>query len=149
MALEMVRAHNSFIVGFNAIVLQGPNVKDPKDKDDFMYFCYALVDAIHHHHSIEESTLFPQIEKIANKPGLMEKNVAQHESFHKGLDEFKNYVTKTKGADVEWNKLKKIVDSFVPQLMMHLNDEIIALRSLREYDSKELWEAWEMVEAEA
>ena len=149
MAVEMVRAHNTFILGFNAIVLQGPNVKDPKDKEDFMYFCHALMTAIHHHHGIEETTLFPYIEKVTNQPGLMEKNVEQHHALHMGIQQLESYVTNTKGEDMEWEEMKQMIDSFVPALMSHLNDEIVTLKSLRDYDSKELMKGWRAVEVEA
>jgi hypothetical protein len=149
MALEMVRSHNTFIHAFNSIFLQGPLISTAQDKADLMFFCHALVTTIRHHHRIEETTLFPHIEQVSHQPGLMSKNVEQHHSFEAGIDEFDKYVTSTTGDKMQWESLKAIMDAFMPQLLAHLNEEIVTIRGLMGVDSKELWKGWEATEKEA
>ena len=54
MANEMALVHNAFIRGFNAILLQGPNLPTPKLNQplnhSWLIFVRSLLRAIHHHH---------------------------------------------------------------------------------------------------
>jgi hemerythrin-like domain-containing protein len=142
----MSLAHNVFIRNLNAIYLQAPNIKLPLDIRDFLIFCQTFVEAIHHHHKVEEKYFFPAIEEYTGSKGLMEVNVHQHEAFEAGLDKFTEYVGAAAPEEFDGKKLIEIIDSFGEVLMGHLNDEINTLLGLEEYGGEKLRAAWDLLE---
>ena len=48
-------------------------------------------DTVEHHHLSEETDLFPAIERIAIKPGLMEQNAEQHHAFRPRVKRLRSY----------------------------------------------------------
>ncbi|ROT35339.1 hypothetical protein SODALDRAFT_328664 [Sodiomyces alkalinus F11] len=50
---------------------------------------------VHHHHSIEETYIFPEIEKFSGRPGFMDDPKHQHEEFHDGIEKLVTYTTTT------------------------------------------------------
>jgi hemerythrin-like domain-containing protein len=76
----MALAHNVLIRGLNSIYLQAPNIK-PEDHSDFINYCKSWCQVLENHHTGEETTLFPQIEKITGEAGIMDVNVEQHRMY--------------------------------------------------------------------
>ena len=58
---------------------------------------------IEHHHWVEESFIFPEIEKLAGKPGLMDDPKHQHALFHDGLAKLLAYSDSTAPEDYRWD----------------------------------------------
>ncbi|CAI6339736.1 unnamed protein product [Periconia digitata] len=145
----MCLAHNVLIRGLNAIYLQGPNVKDPKDVTDFAFFCNAWVKTVHHHHDAEEKVLFPELQKFTQDANVMKENLEQHQKFFEGMFEFDRYMRELDRNSFDWNATKAKLDAFAPDLMRHLNDEIPTILSLKKYDSEGIRKVWKKTEDEA
>ncbi|KAF4958739.1 hypothetical protein FSARC_10930 [Fusarium sarcochroum] len=147
MAAEMSLVHNCLIRGINAIYLQSPNIAargTKKDKLDFANFALRWGDMIHEHHEVEETELFPEVNEICGVPGLMDANVNEHKLFHSGLESYREYLLKVTKENEEFDgvKLQGIVDSFMPVLTEHLENEIDTLLGLEKYSDKTDWEKW-------
>jgi hemerythrin-like domain-containing protein len=142
----MALAHNLLLRVLNSIYLQCTTPTLPTDIQDLLIYAQSWLDAIHHHHSCEETFFFPEIEAYTGEKGIMEKNVSQHEAFHPGLEEFKKYVYETKIEDYDGRKLRTIIDGFGNILMTHLNDEIETLMELERFGGERLAEAWAQLE---
>ncbi|RGP74487.1 hypothetical protein FLONG3_6046 [Fusarium longipes] len=146
-AAEMTVVHNMLLRGVNAIYLQAVNVAErgtKKDKSDFANFAWSWSEEVLTHHKVEETLIFPEINRIAEVPGLMDANIEEHHLFHVGLDEFRAYVDKLrKGEDeLDGRKLNGIIDSFMPVLRDHLENEIDTLVGLEKYADKCDWGKW-------
>jgi hemerythrin-like domain-containing protein len=80
--IEMANVHNLLLRGLNSIYLQAPHITLPADIADLLLYTKAWADTVHHHHSHEESILFPRIDALAKEAGvpesLMNPNVDQH-----------------------------------------------------------------------
>lgn len=147
MASEMIIIHNVLIRGVNAIYLQCINVGErgtDKDKIDFANFAARWAELAHEHHSAEEDSFFPGINKLTMTPGLMDGNLAEHEAFEPGLKEFAEYVLNVSEGIVHYDghKVKSLLDSFMPILNSHLENEIPSLVRLSEWDEKIPWQKW-------
>ncbi|KAF4828083.1 Calcium-binding protein NCS-1 [Colletotrichum siamense] len=147
MAEDMIIIHNMIIRIINTVYLQCINVeKSPNDVQDFVSYAIEWAKMVEEHHHTEERDVFPAIEKMAEAPGLMETNIAQHEAFTGGLHEYLSYLEKVQKGEGEGEeaysglKLKGIIDSFMPGLRQHLSDEIDTLLKLGEYDVE--WDEW-------
>ncbi|CAI0655743.1 unnamed protein product [Colletotrichum noveboracense] len=147
MAEDMIIIHNMIIRIINTVYLQCINVeKSPSDVRDFVSYAIEWAKMVEEHHHTEERDVFPAIEKMAEAPGLMEANIAQHEAFTGGLHEYLSYLEKVQKGEGEGEeaysgvKLKGIIDSFMPGLRQHLSDEIDTLLKLGEYDVE--WDEW-------
>jgi hypothetical protein len=92
----MAQIHNAMIRGVNSMLIQAPFISTPTDIKDFTDYCLALCVLIHEHHNTEEVLTFPLIEDATGIPGIMDKNVLQHETFLPKLHDFKNYLTQIK-----------------------------------------------------
>ena len=139
MAYEMLLAHNLFLRGINSIYLQCINIeKSPTDILAFVNYASCWSRILHHHHAAEETFLFPEIEKLTGKPGLMDINVNQHHGFQQGLENYEKYLESVKSTRAQYQgaKLKEIIDSFMPILQEHLVEEIVTLKVLEEYEDK-------------
>ena len=101
---------------------------------------------MHHHHDAEEAVFFPSIEEITNVPGLMARNVEQHQAFTPGFERFQEYVQTCRPPDYDGQKLKTLVEGFAEPLTQHLYDEIETLRGLDKYDSKRIKQAYQRLE---
>ncbi|KAL3463730.1 hypothetical protein BJX64DRAFT_298851 [Aspergillus heterothallicus] len=124
-ANEMAVSHNIYIRGLNAIYNQAAHVAS------------IWIEAIHHHHSLEEETMFPGIERDLGKEGLMKENLEQHHQFEAAMEEFKGYVERVSkiGEGYEGAVLKGLVDKFGTLLVEHLHEEIRNLLAVaREFD---------------
>lgn len=143
MAEDMTIIHNLLIRILNTVYLQCVNVeRSPADVQDFVSYAIEWANMVEHHHHIEEEQVFPEIEELAGVPGLMQANVAQHEAFTGGLHEYMGYLVKVQKNEEAYSgeKLKGIIDSFMPTLRQHLSDEIDTLLKLAEYDCD--WDDW-------
>ncbi|KAG7043769.1 hemerythrin HHE cation binding domain-containing protein [Colletotrichum scovillei] len=143
MAEEMTIIHNLILRIINTVYLQCINVeKSPNDVQDFVSYAIEWSKMVEEHHETEETDVFPEIEQLAGVPGLMRANVAQHEAFHDGLHAYMGYLDKVQKGEEAYSgeKLKGIIDSFMPVLREHLSDEIDSLLRLNEYDRN--WDEW-------
>jgi hemerythrin-like domain-containing protein len=73
----MALGHNVIIRGLNSIYKQAPYI-GPQDAEDFVAYAKCWHEVLDAHHSMEETTLFPEIEKKTGKKGIMDVNVQQH-----------------------------------------------------------------------
>src|ERR1700761_8703945 len=147
MAMEMISAHNGFIRGINALLLQGPNVSQPSDIADILFYGETWEAMISHHHDVEERILFPGMQEFTGKKDIMADNIEQHAAFHGRLQAFGKYCRETKPEQWKWAEMKAIIDGFMPTLYEHLTAEIPSLLALREYDDAGLQKVWGGVEA--
>ncbi|KAF9870100.1 hemerythrin HHE cation binding domain-containing protein [Colletotrichum karsti] len=143
MAEDMIIIHNLIIRIINTVYLQCVKVeKSPNDVQDFVSYSMEWGKMVEEHHHTEETDVFPEIEKMAGVTGLMQANVAQHEAFIGGLHEYMGYLQRVQKEEEAYSgeKLKSIIDSFMPGLRQHLDDEIDTLLKLGEYDRE--WDVW-------
>lgn len=141
--IEMANAHNVILRGLNAIYLQAPFFKDPKDVADFMLYISAWADAVHHHHSGEETSIFPRYEALAKEAGQpcnMHGNVEQHHGFEPQMAKTVDWAKGVAAGTQQYNaqELKKLIDSFAPLLTQHLHDEIDTLIGLEKCDGNKV-----------
>ncbi|KAG4413505.1 hypothetical protein IFR04_013370 [Cadophora malorum] len=143
-ATEMCLVHNVMIRIMNCIYLQAPNVKLEKDITDFTIFMHSFLVLLHEHHGNEEKFFFPMLEEYIGTPGWMEKNVAQHHAFSRGLEGFEEYVKALQGGKAMYDgtKIRKLVDDFAPVLAEHLTDEIVTFEDLESLGNKIDWKTW-------
>ncbi|KAJ7644766.1 hypothetical protein FB45DRAFT_299503 [Roridomyces roridus] len=127
----MAAAHNAFIQGINAMVAHAPNITSDK-VEPFMVFSLAVVDSIHHHHDMEETFYFPEIEKKLGA-GSMSASVDQHHTFVPQLVQLKEWIESVRaGTEMYDGKLLvEKVHSFSDIMINHLNEEIPSLESSR------------------
>jgi hypothetical protein len=142
MAQEMACAHNGMIRALNSIYNQCIYVKKPQDIHDLLLYTKFWCDWIHEHHDEEEHFLFPEVERITQVKGLMEKNVEQHVAFMPGLEEFQKYAETTTPESYDGQHLRGIIDKFGPKLTLHLTEEIETFLGLETYDGPVLKEAY-------
>ncbi|KAG7115798.1 hypothetical protein HYQ44_007540 [Verticillium longisporum] len=148
MAMEMIIVHNTLLRIINSIYLQCINVGvrgTQQDIDDFVQYARLWHKGVTHHHHTEETMIFPDIERMAGVPGLMEANVAQHEAFHDGMESYKTYLDRVSAGEEKYDglKFKQIIDSFADVLHQHLTDEIDTLVKLHEeHADKAEWGVW-------
>ena len=155
----MTHAHNCMIRGLNAIVQQAPHIPDatnPKYKEqdvkDLLFYVAAWVKTLEHHHDMEETIVFPEIEDFANQPGRMQVSKEQHKLFTPGLERLLAYAEQTPPSAFRWagaDGLRSVIDSFSEPLMQHMADEIDVLLALRDLDSAGLLKRIEKVQAAA
>ncbi|KAI1332883.1 hypothetical protein F5Y16DRAFT_356867 [Xylariaceae sp. FL0255] len=151
-ATGMTHAHNAIIRGLNAILLQAPNVPSSSDKDykpkdvkDLLWFTGAWIKMVNHHHSVEETYIFPEMGKFSGDPNLMEGPLHQHTLFQNGLDALSAYVVNTRPEAFRWGSaggMQEIVDSFSKHLTDHLYDEIDVFLGLGYLDSEGFKKVW-------
>lgn len=74
----MTHSHNRLLRGLNAITLQAPCITsfsqanyNDQDVKDLLFFVESWVKMVDHHHRTEETCMFPEIEQLANEPGLL------------------------------------------------------------------------------
>lgn len=138
----MAQAHNILIRGLNAIVLQAPHVPDSSSPDyieqdvkDLLSYTNSWIKMVHHHHGVEEDYMFPEVDVILGRQGVMAEPKGQHELFHDGLDRLTAYTTETKPSTYKWEGkggMKEIVDTFAKHLADHLHAEVEYLLTLEE-----------------
>jgi hypothetical protein len=70
----------------------------------------------------------------------------QHKAFEEGLKNFGEYVYSVKPEEYDPKAFKEIIDSFMPALATHLNDEILTLLALEKYGGDKLMKVWKDLE---
>ncbi|KAJ5369336.1 hemerythrin HHE cation binding domain-containing protein [Penicillium cataractarum] len=146
MAAEMSIVHNCLIRMINSVHNQCINVATrgtDADQVDFANYAFQWTEWLHEHHSSEDSTLFPSMGEIAGVPGLMDVNTNEHAGFHDKISRYANYLKEViRGKEkLDGEKVKNLIDSFMPELHTHLENEIGTLVNLESYDKVD-WEAW-------
>ncbi|KAB5542736.1 hypothetical protein GE09DRAFT_1136345, partial [Coniochaeta sp. 2T2.1] len=147
----MAHAHNVMIRQLNSMYLQAPYVKEEADQHDLCQYAVFWKDFLHHHHDLEETVYFPDIERITGVKGIMEENVSQHAEFTPGLDEFGRYVQDCldKKQTFDSRKFTGLIDAFGPKLATHLAEEVGTLVELGKYDIQAVKKSYNALEAEA
>jgi hypothetical protein len=144
----MSHAHNTIIRGLNAIIQQAPHV-GPEDAKDLLFYVKAWTKMINHHHDVEETFIFPELEAFSGVQGLMDDPKHQHSLFHDTLEKLLEYSSSTKPEDYTWEGpggMKDIIDSFSGPLTDHLYAEIDVLLALDHLDGDKLRETWDKAE---
>jgi Hemerythrin HHE cation binding domain len=136
----MAAAHNTFIQGLNAMVRHGPTVTEDK-VEPFMWFCLALVrrrapllylllisspfqlENIHHHHSLEETYLFPAMEEKLGA-GALSANIEEHEEFVPKLEALDEWCKKVQEGEVVYDGkvFSEMVDGFADSMVAHMTN---------------------------
>lgn len=150
----MAHAHNVIIRGLNSIVQQAPYVPsssdqgyDATDVKDLLFYVQSWVKMVNHHHWVEESFIFPEMEKVSGRPGLMDDPRHQHELFHPGMERLLGYCSATTPEEYRWEGgMKDIIDSFSKELTDHLYAEIDVMLKLNDLDSLGMGQAWDKAE---
>ena len=152
----MAHSHNVILRGLNAIVQQAPYVPtsaEPaykiQDVKDFLFYVQSWVKMVEHHHDTEESCMFPDIEALSGRPGLMDGPKHQHEEFTPGLDRLLQYAANTEAGKYRWKGtggMQEIVDGFGASLTAHLYEEIDVFLGLDFLNSDELRKYWDKAE---
>ncbi|KAK7743371.1 hypothetical protein SLS62_010645 [Diatrype stigma] len=150
----MAHAHNVIIRGLNAIIQQGPYVPCASNKmyrasdvKDFLFYVNSWVKMVNHHHWVEETFIFPEMEKFSGRPGLMDDPRHQHELFHPGMERLLAYSSATAPEEYLWEGgMKDVIDSFSKELTDHLYAEIDVLLKLGDLDSVGLQNTWDRAE---
>ncbi|KAE8161322.1 hypothetical protein BDV40DRAFT_313281 [Aspergillus tamarii] len=155
-ASQMAHAHNVIIRGLNAILQQAPYVPiatdehfKAQDVKDLLSYVQSWAKMVHHHHWVEETCMFPEIDKFTQRPGFMDDPMHQHELFHDGLENLLAYSSGTTPEEYRWkgaDGMEKIFDSFSKDLTDHLYAEIDVFLSMGDYDSAGLKKIWEKAE---
>ncbi|KAJ3549664.1 hypothetical protein NM208_g389 [Fusarium decemcellulare] len=149
-ATQMALAHNGILRGLNSIYLQARHIPhdDLATVQDFLTYCQCWCESMHHHHDAEEDLFFPSIEQITNSPGIMERNIQQHQAFTPGFNLFHEYARSCLPADYDGQKIKNLIEAFGKVLTQHLHDEIETLRGLDVYNSERIRKAYQRFEKE-
>lgn len=143
----MAQIHNMIIRALNSSWNYAPTVKpSTQGASDFLLFNQQLVTALDHHHQVEDHYMFPAIEKLLDRPGAMEENVKGHQSFAEGLAIFQKYILVTRPEEFNGMTFRHIIESFAPELIQHLHDEITSLMSLHVLHSHDLLKVWKHAE---
>ncbi|KAG9185378.1 hypothetical protein G6011_07922 [Alternaria panax] len=148
-AIEMANVHNALLRPLNAIYHQAPFVHLPTDVTDFMLYITAWADTLHHHHSLEESLLFPKVVAIAKEAGIddcedvMGGNVEQHHDFEPKIAGLMKWAEWVMAGEKTYDaaELKRQIDDFAPVLTQHLHDEIDTLIKLEKCDGEKIRQA--------
>ncbi|KAK5045656.1 hypothetical protein LTR84_009025 [Exophiala bonariae] len=146
-ARQMAQIHNMIIRALNSSWNYAPTVKpSTQAAADFLLFNQQLFTSLDHHHKVEDDFMFPAVEKLLGRPGAMEENVKGHQSFAEGLAIFQKYIFVTRPDEFNGMTFRHIIESFAPELIQHLHDEISSLMSLHVLDSNELMKIWKHTE---
>lgn len=158
-ASEMTHTHNVIIRGLNSIIQQAPLVPDATKNDykeqdvkDLLFYVKSWTKMVNHHHWVEESFIFPEIEKFTGRPGMMEGPRDQHDLFHPGMDRLLAYAEATKPDAYRWSGeggMDEIIQSFAKHLTDHLYAEIDVFLGMKDVDSAGLRNTWDRAETVA
>jgi hypothetical protein len=139
-ARTMAMTHNTFFRALNAIYQHAPHiVPGTQQAADFLSYCSITYDFIHHHQLLEEAIYFPEVEKFASIPGLMDTNITQHLKMEAGLERFRKFAETTRKENYNREELREIISSFADAFEQHNHDEIQTILNLHDkIDSKAL-----------
>jgi hypothetical protein len=148
-ATQMALAHNMQIRSLNAIYIQAASISSPNDIVDFLVYCQIWYEMIHHHHAVEETFLFPELEKQLDRPGLMNESVEQHKAFHGKLEVWGKKCYEMGPQEYKAEEWRRMIDDFAKPLLVHLHDEVDALVKLADSkpDPVVVEKLWKVTEA--
>jgi hypothetical protein len=128
-AINMAAVHNTFIQGMNAAIAHAPHITEEKVQP-FMIFTLTLLTAINHHHEMEETFYFPEMEKKLGK-GSLSGNVDEHQQLIPILEDAINWLKEVQDGKTKYDAtvLLEKFNAFGDLLMEHLNNEIASLES--------------------
>ena len=106
-----------------------------RDKADFISYNKIVYEALHQHHSTEETYLFPAFEEITGIPGFCDRQKKEHLAFDTGAANYYEYVCNVELEDFDSAKFKELMEAFASILQSHLVDEIQMLLDLEKFDS--------------
>jgi len=142
-ARQMAQMHNTIIRALNASWNHSVRVQpDTQEASEFLLFNQQLCKMMDRHHRFEHDHLFPAIQKLLKCPDEMEEISIAHGSFAERLVVFHKYVSITKAAEYNGVTFRHIIESFAPDLIQQLHDEIPTLMNLHVSDSKALMRLW-------
>jgi len=146
----MAQIHNTSIRAINSSYNNSLSIQpSTQEAEDFLLYNQQIATFLAHYHHVEDAYLFPEIERLLGKPGAMEENKAGHEKFMEAFHVFEKYVFRTTAAEYNGLTLRHIIESFAPDLIKHLHDEIPTLVSLHVLNGKDLMKAWKEAEHRA
>jgi hemerythrin-like domain-containing protein len=132
-AREMSNTHNTMFRALNAIYAHATKVlPGTQDALDLLSYCQVAYTFIHLHHLMEEAMYFPEIEKAARMPGLMDVSIEQHRKLNDGLEQFRKYVEGTRKETYSGEKLRSIIESWAPVFEEHMHAEIDIILDLHD-----------------
>lgn len=117
-----------------------------QDVTDLLFYVQSWTKMVSHHHLVEESYIFPGIERFTGRPGFMDETKHEHELFHDGIAKLLVYASATKSEEYRWegtDGMKGIIDSFSKHLTDHLYAEIDSFLAMEDLDSAALKKTWE------
>lgn len=140
----MVLVHNLLLRHINAVHRQTLNVVGrgtAKDKLDFANFAHQWGVALHAHHDLEETSIFPKIQEATGDDERMNQNLEEHRMFDAVLGNYMDYLKEVTAEKIELDgeKLVALIDEMMPIIHRHLVHEIDTLLALKEYDDKVEW----------
>jgi hypothetical protein len=150
----MAFAHNAMLRGLNALYLQAPNISS-NEVSDFLFFAASWSAWVLHHHTIEESYMFPAFQSVSGvTPGMLQDTIEQHYAFADGLEKLHKYSTTTTPMQYDGNRFCALIDIFAKLLRDHLADEIDTLWAMdsvpaNSAESQELMKIYHHCELEA
>ncbi|KAE8382009.1 hypothetical protein BDV26DRAFT_254656 [Aspergillus bertholletiae] len=155
-ASQMAHAHNFILRGLNAIIQQAPHVAiatdehfKAQDVKDLLSYVQSWVKMVHHHDWVEESFIFPEIDRFTERPGFMDDPKHEHELFRDGTERLLAYCSATKPEEYRWkgaDGMQKIIDSFSQDLTNHLYAEVEVFLSMGDIDGAGLKKTCEEAE---
>ncbi|KAF8239042.1 hypothetical protein L208DRAFT_1386911 [Tricholoma matsutake] len=135
---EMAGAHACIMNGLLNIY-EKANTVQASEAQNFVEYALLWYAAIDHHHTWEEKIYYP----LFNPKFSTDFIVAEHETFHAGVESLKEYLISCLPAGAKWgygntvgphkqetfegNKLCSLIDAFVNELSTHLIQEITYL----------------------
>ncbi|KAF2875988.1 hypothetical protein BDV95DRAFT_563147 [Massariosphaeria phaeospora] len=123
----MAFAHNAMLRGLNALYIQAPHIPE-EEVADFLFFAASWTAWVMHHHTMEETAMFPAFEAVAGVVlGSLQGNVEQHHAFADGLTAFSEYATTTTPSSFSGARFRELIDAFADPFREHLVAEIDTL----------------------
>lgn len=127
----MAATHNTIFRALNSIYHHASIISPgTQEAADLLTFCTFTYEFIYHHQLGEEMIYFPEIEKAAGKPGLMQINIDQHAAMDEGLLKFHKYAENTRKENFDGVKLRELIDAFKPAYEKHQHEEIQTILNL-------------------
>lgn len=147
-AQKMAAIHNTMIRALNSAYNHASSVVAGTQRcQHFIRFNQILCTMVKRHHEVEDDFLFPAWEKLIGEPRSLETSTESHKKFMKNFYAFQDYVSDPEAADnFDAFKFRKAIESFAPELIQHLHDEIPTIVNLCTVDDSALHKIWEQAE---
>ncbi|GJJ11175.1 hypothetical protein Clacol_005407 [Clathrus columnatus] len=139
LAWNMTVAHAIIKAGYESVWqhLENPPIHD---LDNFISYCICWTEFVQGHHDVEESYLFPHLEKKID----LSHEKEQHEAIDKGMDKVAAHLQEAKAnhAKFDAGHIREVMASFKDVLFAHLDEEIVDIRAerLKAFSEEELKE---------